>query len=408
MKTFHWPALVLVLALVGSARADNKSRADELFKRAKKLLAEHKYADACAKFEESYQLDPGIGGELNVGKCYEEWGKLGHAYHAYVEAERQAKAASDPREAKIHELVAGIEPQVPRLMIHVPAGVDAAALSVSIDGQPVPSRDLAKPQLVDPGPKQVDYAIGSVKKQKVVPVERGSTAEVTLELPAASTAEKPDQANKPDKAEKPDTTPAVATPESPGRTQRIAGITVGSVGVVGIVVASALALSARSNYNNALSADCMGMKNACDPAGLTATHDARSRANVATVVGALGIAAVAGGIVLYVLAPDAEPSEHAFYVIHQQRPCVRRPPLGTVSTKTTCCAQARDITRGRGTEVNSLSGALAISTILGRNLTSVPREHAIVRSYGAQVVLVDTVPSGGRRTGCRRTSVLVS
>ncbi len=307
------PTLVLVCAFVGSARADNKSKADDLFKRAKKLLAEHKYAEACAKFEESYQLDPGIGGELNVGKCYEEWGKLGHAYHAYVEAERQAKAASDPREGKIHDLVAAIEPQVPRLVIHVPAGVDQAALSVSIDGQPVPSGDLAKPQLVDPGPKQVEYASGSVKKQKLVPVERGGASEVTLELPA-TTPEKPDKADKPDKSD--NAKPVAAAPESPGHTQRIAGIAVGGAGVVGIAVASYLALSARSNYNSALSADCMGMKNACDPAGLTATHDARSRANIATVVGALGIAAVAGGVVLYLLAPDAaDSSEHAFYVV---------------------------------------------------------------------------------------------
>jgi tetratricopeptide (TPR) repeat protein len=301
---------VLVLASSSTALADKGSKADELFKRAKKLLAEHKYAEACPKFEESYQLDPGIGGELNLGRCYEEWGKLARAYHAYVEAERQAKSANDPRAAKIHELVTNIEPQVPRLQIHVPAGADTTGLSVSVDGQPVPTSELDTAQLVDPGPKQVDYTAAGVKKQKLVPVERGSTAEVTLDVPAAA---KPEPVDKPDTGEKPAPKP-VAETDVPGRTQRIAGIAVGAAGIVGVGVASYLALSARSDYNSALSADCMNMKNACNAAGLTATHDARSRANVATIVGGIGLAAIAGGVVLYLLAPDSDSNEHAFYV----------------------------------------------------------------------------------------------
>jgi len=293
------------------ASADKTNKADELFKRAKKLLADHKYAEACAKFEESYQLDPGIGGQLNVGKCYEEWGKLARAYHSYVDAERQAKAANDPRQSKIHDLITAIEPTVPRLQIHVPPNADTTGLSVSIDGQPVPTSDLETAQLVDPGPKQVDYTAAGVKKQKVVPVERGSTAEVTLDLPAkkVDVVEKPEQ---PEGEGKPE--PKSVDHDVPGHGQRIAGIAIGAAGIVGVGVASYLALSARSSYNGALTNDCMGMKNMCDPAGLTATHDARSRANIATVVGAVGIAAIAGGVVLYLIAPDASSSEHAFYV----------------------------------------------------------------------------------------------
>lgn len=315
MKTILM-SVAVACVVVGSARADNRAKADELFKRAKKLLADHKYAEACQKFEESYQLDPGIGGELNIGKCYEEWGKLGKAYKAYAEAERQAKSGNDPRQGKIHDLVASVEASVPRLIIHVPAGVDPSKVSVSIDGQPVPSSDLANPQLVDPGPKQLDYAIGSMKKQKTIAVERGGTAEVTLESPpSAATTDKP-TATTGDQPEKPEPKTQPVAVDDPGRTQRIAGIAVGGAGIVGIGVASYLALSARSNYNDALQSDCMGMKNACNAAGLTATHDARSRANIGTIVGALGIAAVAGGVVLYLLAPEAaQANEHAFYVV---------------------------------------------------------------------------------------------
>lgn len=305
--------IAIVCLASGAAYADNKGRADELFKHAKKLLAEHNYAEACAKFEESYKLDPGIGGELNIGRCYEEWGRLAHAYRAYVEAQKTAKAQNDPRQAKIQELIAALDPQVPRLVLHIPAGVDPATVTVAIDGTPVPSSDLANPQLVDPGPKQIEYSIAGVTKDKTVPVERGATIDVTLEAHApeqhvAHTAEPPAQHQQPAQPQ-----PEPSEPH-PGRTLRIAGIAVGAVGVVGVAVGSYLALSARSNYRNALATDCMGMTDACDSAGLSATHDARSRANAATGVFIGGLALVAGGAIMYFIAPHAARSEHAFYL----------------------------------------------------------------------------------------------
>ena len=95
-------------ALPAPAFAD---KADEVFKQGKKLMAEKKYAEACPKFEKSYQIDPGIGGQLNVGKCYEEWGKLGKAYRAYTDALKKAEESNDNRAEKIKKLVAQLEPQ---------------------------------------------------------------------------------------------------------------------------------------------------------------------------------------------------------------------------------------------------------------------------------------------------------
>jgi tetratricopeptide (TPR) repeat protein len=316
----HKHVIVAVLALSTPAFAD---KAEELFKQAKKLMAEKKYAEACPKFEKSYQLDPGIGGQLNVGKCYEEWGKLGKAYHAYTEALKKAEEANDNRAEKIKKLVAQLEPQVPRLVIHVPPDADTASLQVAIDGVTVSVQDLANPQLVDPGPKQVEYALGSgARKTKIVPVERSGTSEITLDLPKAKAKpEKPDHGDvavvKPpphhDEPEVADTT---------GHGQRVAGLVIAGVGVAGMAVGSYLALSARSKYNDALATHCMGMTNACDAQGLTDTHDARSQANTATIVFAIGGAATAAGIVVYLIAPKAASSEHAFYLV---------PTLGTTT-----------------------------------------------------------------------------
>ena len=77
---------VVVLALASPAVADKRSEADALFKKAKKLHGEKKYADACPMFEKSDALDPGIGAKLNVAKCYEDWGMLARAYRWYTDA----------------------------------------------------------------------------------------------------------------------------------------------------------------------------------------------------------------------------------------------------------------------------------------------------------------------------------
>ena len=300
-------ALAVVLVLASPAFAD---KADELFKQGKKLMAEKKFAEACPKLEKSFEVDATIGTELNIGRCYEEWGKLGKAYHAYSDALKRADDAKDNRAPKIKELIAKLEPNVPHLVIHIPDGAETSGLQVAIDGVTV--TDITAPQLVDPGPKSIEYALGSgPRKSKLVPMERGGTSEITLDLPKA-------KADKTDKVSDKVVVAPKQVPEAPapnvGHGQRVAGVVIAGAGVATLGLSTYLALAARSKYNDALAANCMGMTNACNMQGLTDTHDARSAANTATIIGGVGLAAIAAGIVVYVIAPHATSAEHALYV----------------------------------------------------------------------------------------------
>ena len=295
----------------------DKDKADSLFKQGKKLMGEKRYADACAAFEQSFKLDPGIGGELNVAKCYEDWGKLARAYHAYEQAEQMAKDAKDPRATKIHDLMVALDAQVPRLTIKVPAGANGDAAAVTIDGTAVAKGALGSAQLVDPGPHQIEYQGTSGKKTKIVPVERGGSSEISLDLPrseadghAVTPAVKPAGGKH----------AVVAGSPDPGRNMKIAGLAVGGAGVVAVGVSSYLALSARSKYKDALALHCGGMTNTCDDVGLQATHDARHEANIASIVFTTGLALVGGGVALYMLAPHraahtAEADPDAYYLV---------------------------------------------------------------------------------------------
>lgn len=296
--------LISVLSLTSVAHADKKEKAEALFKQGKKLMGDKKYADACAAFEESYQLDPGIGAELNVAKCYEEWGKIGRAFTAYQLAEKLARGDNDPRVEKIHELVVALDGQVPRLTIKLPKD-SPKDLKVTLDARPITS--FGDPFVVDPGPHTIEYGVGDQRKQKIVPMDRGAENEVTLEITKGMIEASKGGDDKADPVigggdTKPKPMKTTSKPV-PGRNMRIGAVALGGAGVLAIGISSVMTLSARGKYNDALDMYCGGMTNGCDSMGLQITHDARSTANTATVIFLLGTAAVGGGVALYLLSP---------------------------------------------------------------------------------------------------------
>jgi hypothetical protein len=82
------------------------------------------------------------------------------------------------------------------------------------------------------------------------------------------------------------------------------------MGIAGLVT-----LSARGDYRNAITDHCQGATDMCDDDGISITHDAAHRANIATVVTLGGLAAVATGLIVYFTAPRTPaPGEHALYL----------------------------------------------------------------------------------------------
>jgi serine/threonine-protein kinase len=89
-------------------------------------------------------------------------------------------------------------------------------------------------------------------------------------------------------------------------TQRVVGIVVGSVGVVGIGVGSFFGLRAKAKKDDSLdNGHCPNNPNVCDQTGTDLRNQARTSATIATVSMIAGGAALAGGIVLFLTAPHA-------------------------------------------------------------------------------------------------------
>lgn len=296
-------ACVLVWVLGGVAQAD---RADVLFKKGKKLLAEKHYAEACTAFEDSDRLDPGIGTKLNVAKCYEEWGRVATAWRWFSDAERMAQNARDDRVEKIHALVEQLDADVPRLTVKLPTGADPAGLEVKLDDAALAAVDLGVARRVDPGPHQIDYLINGAKRSKTVPVARGGSSEVVLDVPARPPIVRARPAPPP--------APALETSDR-GHTRRLVGLGASVVGAGLVGYASIVTLGARGDYHKALTDHCRGASDMCDADGLTKTHAALDTAHTQTIVAIVGGVAIAGGVLLYVLAPRGARDDHAMYVV---------------------------------------------------------------------------------------------
>ncbi len=87
--------------------------------------------------------------------------------------------------------------------------------------------------------------------------------------------------------------------ESPNAAWRWAGAIVAGAGVIAIGAAGGVALAAKSNYDSVASQCPSG----CVPSAYDVRVNARSQADAASVAMAIGAAAVAGGALLFFLAP---------------------------------------------------------------------------------------------------------
>jgi hypothetical protein len=301
---------LLVVAAV--AHADN--RADAMFAKGKTELAAKHYEAACKAFKASLDADPtAIGTMLNLGRCYEEWGRLATGLTWYENARTQAAKVHDNREQQIATRIKSLAAQVPRITIHIRGAATGA--TVELDGVPLATDQVGTPVRVDPGPHVVAVEVGGEHRERTVPVEPGGNADVQLDAPTPA-AVAPSQPQ-PDPAVPPTAGgTATSTSPDPGHGKRVAGIALGASGAVAMLVAGGITVVAKSHYDAAIKGDCSGSRTTCDPQGLSATGSARKEANVATGVFAGGAALVAGGALLYYLArPHESVKEHAVRVV---------------------------------------------------------------------------------------------
>jgi hypothetical protein len=301
-RRFMTVAAVLLICPLAAAEPSisDKATARSLFEQGRALVREGKNELACPKLKESYDLDPGAGSAFHLADCYERTGRLASAWVLYLEVAVLMRDAGDQeKEAAARRRAEALAPRLSRLTIEVPAAHAVEGLTIARDGEEVGRGSWNTALPIDPGAYSVTAtAPGREAWSTTVTIdEHGATARIRI--PPLATVKKvvhPVVTMAP--------TPSNA-PEDEGAggwtKQQTTGLVVAGGGLLTFGVGTFLGFRAKSSYDDS-KPYCDG--DACSQPGLDIRADARGDANVATIVGGLGLAAMVGGAVLYVTAPS--------------------------------------------------------------------------------------------------------
>jgi hypothetical protein len=305
----------MLLVAPAWAQTGDKASATLLYDEAAKLMTSGKPEQACPKFAESQRLDPQLGTLLHLADCEQRIGHTASAWANFREAAEVAAHRSDAREKTARARAAALEPTLSKLVIDVAPAAKTSGLKVERDGVVVGAPLYGTAVPVDPGPHSVTASADGKKKWSgTVTVAAGAqTATISVpELEPEASAAAPAVAQ-------PTTAPAASVSAgtdssvSSGRGVPTAALVVGGVGVVGIGVGVAFMLKSSSARQEATDLCGGDTENCAGLAKKPQVDDLDHAANRDKMIGiaglAVGGAALATGVVLFVTAKKPAPTE---------------------------------------------------------------------------------------------------
>ena len=269
--------LVLVLCSARSASADPSKAAEGVFQAGREALGRSDLDTACARFRESFRLDPAPGALLNLGECEAKRDRVASAWQAFHDA-LALLPPSDFRVKYARERADLLSPRVPTVRVRLARQI--AGARVLLDGVELQAPSLEVPLPLDPGDHRLTVrASGRVDAETRVHVDERDRRELAVApgpaLPAGPAVQTP--------APPP---PAGASARSIGT---IAALGVGIAGVAAGTVTGLLAMDAAATYR----AHCPDA--GCDEQGMSAA----ARGQVLTVASTASFAAGAIGLATF-------------------------------------------------------------------------------------------------------------
>lgn len=264
-----WSCSLVVLATVStaSAQTSNPVLAEALFREGSALLKDGKVAEACAKLDESWKLDPAVGTLYNLAQCREKEGHLATAWTQYSELAGRAKQAGQAdKEARMQAKLAELGPRLPKVRLKLEGRTDVTELK--IDTQALGRAAWGSALPLDPG--EHTFLFSGPNKE---PLERkivvAEGQELVLEIEPLRDAA-PEA--------RPAPAPALAASEAPHedappRSNNTLGYALGGIGIAGLAVGSVfgiLAIGRKSDADDLFKKRDPGFKDADDAASTNA------------------------------------------------------------------------------------------------------------------------------------------
>jgi hypothetical protein len=296
----------LISALAGAAMcaaapalAQDTAKARQLFDEGMELMRKKDFQRACVRFEESLAEKPLMTTSFRLAECYEVTERPASAYRYFREVGEQAELEGLPDRAKFaNERAAALKPKLSRLTVVVtPAASGIDGLRVTVDGKSLSADAFGQARLVDPGGHVVEATAPGFKKWSKATYVAGSAQELVVEVPGLLEPGSPDEPDDPI-APPPDEGDGSSSSLGP---YHIAAIVLGGVGVGAMGAGVGLGFAADAKHQEAADR-CL--PEGCAQPELDEQESAVTLGNVGTAVFFVGVAAVAGGAVLWFVAPD--------------------------------------------------------------------------------------------------------
>jgi hypothetical protein len=291
-------AFLLVPSLAHAQSSEtNRPAAQALFSEGMGLMEAGKFAEACPKLEASKHLVAGIGTQFNLADCYEKTGRLASAWANFRSAaDAAAKKGETEREAVARQRADALVPRLAYVTVNV--SQPTVGLVIKFDNSEVPQGAWGTALPTDSGVHQIEVTAPGKEPWTMTVTLNQEAAKAVVAVPLLK-----------------DTTVQslrtgsvvpnnLAQPRS-GASQKTWAFIAGGIGVLGIGVGSAMALSAK---HLASSADCKP-DNTCSPAGLHDRTTAIHRANWSMLPMGIGLVGLGTGIGLWLTRPTSKGSE---------------------------------------------------------------------------------------------------
>jgi tetratricopeptide (TPR) repeat protein len=277
-----------------------KAAAEVLFDEGQKLLFNGEYEEACRRFEQSQALDSGVGTLLYLGQCYDRLGRSASAWATYRSAESLAKANGQVDRARVaNERASRLEPTLAKLTVNIAAEKPSEGFALTINGKPLEAALIGVAFPIDPGRYElVARAFARTPWSTSIEIQAGQAQ--TVQIPALEPAQTVEQlpANDPYAAGAAHRDGAPADAGIAFSPRQKASLIVAAGGVAAVATGIVLGLVAQSKDHDATDA-CAG--GCADPSNAEALNDSARNwalsANIAYGLGALGL--ITGGAIYF-------------------------------------------------------------------------------------------------------------
>ena len=277
-----WAAAAMLTGLVGQPAlaedAQSASKADETFLAGRELLKDKRYAEACAKFQQSEAEDPASGTLLALAYCQELSGLFATSWASYGAAADLAQREGHPdRQAAAAERIQALAARVSKLTVVAPAELVAMpGFRLTMNGIEFERASFGVPVPLDGGAHVfIATAPGRVAwtstvtllpehDQKTLTLPSLDAAQPAVVTPVAKSASEPALAPP----------PPVST-SSDVKLQRVS-LALAAGSIIGLGVGTAFGLAAKSKNDESNTNDHCDSRG-CDPQGVQLRNDSLSR-----------------------------------------------------------------------------------------------------------------------------------